>query len=129
MVTTNSTAVGLALDHCKAWSNQQWLKAREALSDDVKVTSTTTMPGAPKTELDGADAYMEGLRAFAGMVVPGTLELHASVGDELNALMLLTVHTDGPPFGPLALHSARLYRFDENSKIKDEQVIFIGMPR
>jgi hypothetical protein len=129
MPTTNSSAVGLALDHCNAWSKQDWLKARKALSDDVKVTSTTTMPGAPKTELDGADAYMDGLRAFAGMVMPDTLELKASVGDERNALILLTVHSDGPPFGQLALHSARLYRFDENDKIKDEQVIFIGLPR
>ena len=129
MATTNSKAVGLALDHCEAWSNHNWDKARSALADDVKVTSTTTMPGAPKTDLDGPDAYMEGLRAFAGTVVPGTLNVKASVGDERNALIQMTVHTDGPPFGPLALHGARLYLFDENDKIKEEQVIFVGMPR
>jgi hypothetical protein len=129
MAMTNSRAVGLALDHCQAWSNHDWDKARKALADDVKVTAMTTMPGAPKTDLDGPDAYMEGLRAFAGTVMPGTLQVNATVGDQRNALLQLTVHTDGPPFGPLALHGARLYLFDENDKLKEEQVIFVGMQR
>jgi hypothetical protein len=129
MVTTNSKAVDLALAHCEAWSNHDWDTARKALADDVTVTSTTTMPGAPRADLDGPDAYMEGLRAFAEMVVPGTLQVNAGVGDERNALVQVTVQTDGPPFGPLTLHGARLYLFDENDKIKDEQVIFVGVPR
>ena len=129
MATTNSKAVGLALDHCEAWSNHNWDKARSALADDVKVTSTTTMPGAPKTDLDGPDAYMEGLRAFAGTIVPGTLQVMASAGDERNALVQLTAQMDGPPFGPLTWHGARLYLFDENDKIREEQVIFVGVPR
>ena len=129
MATTNSKAVDLALAHCEAWSNHDWDTARKALADDVTVTSTTTMPGAPKADLDGADAYMEGLRAFAEMVVPGTLQVNAGVGDERNALVQVTVQTDGPPFGPLTLHGARLYLFDEDDKIKDEQVIFVGVPR
>jgi hypothetical protein len=129
MATTNSKAVDLALAHCEAWSNHDWDTARKALADDVKVTATTTMQGAPKTDLDGPEAYMEGLRAFAGMIVPGTLQVNASVGDRRNALVHLTVHTDGPPFGPLALHGARLYLFDDNDKIKEEHVMFVGVPR
>ena len=129
MAKTNSKAVDLALAHCEAWSNHDWDTARKALADDVTVTSTTTMPGAPKADLDGPDAYMEGLRAFAEMVVPGTLQVNAGVGDERNALVQVTVQTDGPPFGPLTLHGARLYLFDEDDKIKDEQVIFVGVPR
>ena len=129
MAKTNSKAVDLALAHCEAWSNHDWDAARESLADDVKVTATSTMPGAPKTDLDGPEAYMQGLRAFAGTVVPGTLQVDASVGDQRNALVQVTVHTDGPPFGPLTLHGARLYLFDENHKIKEEQVIFVGVPR
>ena len=129
MAKTNSKAVDLALAHCEAWSNHDWDTARKALADDVTVTSTTTMPGAPKADLDGPDAYMEGLRAFAEMVVPGTLQVNAGVGDERNALVQVTVQTDGPPFGPLTLHGARLYLFDEDDKIKDEQVIFVGVAR
>jgi hypothetical protein len=89
----------------------------------------TTMPGAPKTDLDGPDAHMEGLRAFAGTVVPGTLQVEASAGDKRNALVQLTVQTDGPPFGPLALHGARLYLFDESDNIKEEHVIFVVTQR
>jgi hypothetical protein len=129
MVTRSSKAVDLALAHCEAWSNHDWDRARKALSDEVKVTATTTMPGAPETVLDGPDAYMEGLQAFAGMVVPGTLQVNAGVGDARNALVQVTVDTDGPPFGPLTLHGARLYRFDDNDKIEEEQVIFVGVPR
>jgi hypothetical protein len=62
MAMTNSAAVGLAVDHCEGWSNHDWDESREALADDVKVTAMTTMLGAPKTDLDGPDAYMEGLR-------------------------------------------------------------------
>jgi hypothetical protein len=129
MATTNSRAADLALAHCKAWSNHDWDTARKALADDVKVTATTTMPGAPNTDLVGTDAYMQGLRAFAGTVVPGTLQVNASVSAGPNALLHVTVQTDGPPFGPLTLHGARLYLFDDNDKIKEEQVIFVGVPR
>jgi hypothetical protein len=129
MVTRNSKAVDLAVAHCEAWSNHDWETARKALADDVKVTATTTMPGAPKTDLDGPEAYMEGLRASAGATVPGTLQVNASVGDQRNALIHLTVHAEGPPFGTLSLHGARLYLFDENDKIQEEQVIFVGVPR
>jgi hypothetical protein len=129
MATTNPKAVDLALAHCTAWSNHDWDTSREALADEVTVTATTTMPGAPNTDLAGPDAYMQGLRAFAGTAVPGTLQVNASVGDDRNALLQMSVQTDGPPFGPLTLHGARLYLFDENDKIKEEQVIFVGVPR
>ena len=35
----------------------------------------------------------------------------------------VTAPVDGPPFGKLTIHNARLYRFDENEKIAAEQVI------
>jgi hypothetical protein len=53
----------------------------------------------------------------------------ASAGDERNALVQLTAQMDGPPFGPLTWHGARLYLFDEDDKIREEQVIFVGVPR
>jgi hypothetical protein len=129
MATRNPKAVDLALAHCEAWSHHDWDTARNALADNVKVTATTTMPGAPKTSLDGPEAYMEGLRAFAGPILPGTLQVKASIGDERNALVQLTAQMDGPPFGPLTWHGARLYLFDDNDKIKEEQIIFVGVPR
>ena len=129
MATRNPKAVDLALAHCEAWSHHDWDTARNALADNVKVTATTTMPGAPKASLDGPEAYMEGLRAFAGPILPGTLQVKASIGDERNALVQLTARMDGPPFGPLTWHGARLYLFDNDDKIKEEQIIFVGVPR
>lgn len=117
-------AVDLAVAHCEAWSNHDWDEARERLASDVKVTATTTMAGAPNTDLSGVDAYMEGLRAFAGHFVPGSLRVNASAGDEHNALLHVSVDADGPPFGPVTVHGARLYLFDESDKLVSEQVIF-----
>jgi len=97
-IRQESRAVNLAVAHCEAWSNHDWDAARKSLAKDVKVTATTTFEGAPNTDLSGADAYMEGLRAFADQVVPGSLRVNAGVGDERNALLHVTVDSDGPPF-------------------------------
>jgi hypothetical protein len=77
----------------------------------------------PATDLTGADNYMIGLTQFAQAVVPGSLRILASTGDERNALLMLTVEAD---FGTekATLPGARLYLLDENNKIKTEQVIF-----
>jgi hypothetical protein len=127
-MATEPKAVELALAHIQAWSNHDWDSARAGLARDVKVTATTTMPGAPATDLTGVDDYMVGLEAFAGTVLPGTAKINAASGDERNALIHVTVQTDGPPFGPMTVHGARLYLFDDDGKIEAEQVIFIGLP-
>ena len=51
----------------------------------------------------------------------------ASVGDERNALLMLTVEADFGG-GPLTLPAARLYLLDEDDKIKVEQVLFFAVP-
>jgi hypothetical protein len=50
----------------------------------------------------------------------------ASVGDERNALFLLTVETDFGA-GKVTLPAARLYLLDEDDKIKVEQVVFFAL--
>jgi hypothetical protein len=45
------------------------------------------------------------------------------------ALLHVSVEIDGPPFGKMTVHGARLYLFDDNDKLKDEHVIFYGSPR
>jgi hypothetical protein len=120
-----SPAVAAALAHCEAWSSQDWDTARSMLAADVKVTATTTRPIMPETNLSGADAYMEGLKYFAGAVVPGSLQVNATVGDECNALLMVTVQAGfGPGGAPVSLPGARLYLFDDEGKIKVEQVVF-----
>ena len=53
-----------------------------------------------------------------------------SVGDDHNALILLTVKVSFGPSAPLmTLTAARLYLLDENNKIKVEQVVFYTSPQ
>ena len=118
-----SPAVAIARAHVEAWSNHDFDAARSSLAADVKVTATTTLPIMPATDLSGADDYMVGLTQFAQAVVPGSLRVIASVGDERNALLMLTVEAD-LPVGRMTLPAARLYLLDETGKIKAEQVIF-----
>jgi hypothetical protein len=127
-MSSESPAVAIARAHVEAWARHDFDAARAGLADDVKVTASTTMQGAPKTDLTGVDAYMQGLIAFAQGVVPGSLIVNAAVGDDRNALLMVTVKTDGAPFGPMNLPGSRLYLLDENGKIKEEQVIFYGAP-
>lgn len=118
-----SPAVAIARAHVAAWSNHDFDTARNGLAPDVRVTATTTQPVPPATDLTGADDYMIGLTQFAQAVVPGSLRILASVGDERNALLMLTVEVDFGP-GKATLPGARLYLLDENNKIKTEHVIF-----
>jgi hypothetical protein len=118
-----SPAVAIARAHVQAWSNHDFDTARNGLAPDVRVTTTTTQPTSPATDLTGADDYMIGLIQFAKAVVPGSLRILASVGDERNALLMLTVEVDFGA-GKATLPGARLYLLDEHDKIKTEQVIF-----
>jgi hypothetical protein len=116
-------AVAVARAHVEAWSNHDFETARKGLAPDVRVIAMTTQPVPPATDLTGAGDYMAGLAQFAQAVVPGSLRVIASVGDERNALLLLTVEADFGA-GKTTLPGARLYLLDEDNKIKTEQVIF-----
>ena len=120
---SESSAATVARGHVEAWTNHDFDTARKGLAPDVHVTATTTMTGRPPTDLTGADDYMIGLTQFSQAVVPGSARILASVGDERNALLLVTVEAD---FGDskATLPAARLYLLDENNKIKSEHVVF-----
>lgn len=124
-VQAKSRAVAIALDHCEAWSNHDFDTARKALARGVTVTATTTKPIMPDTNLAGVDDYMKGLVAFAEAVEPGSLRQVAALGDDHNALVLVTVKARFGPGDPITLPGARLYLIDDNQKIKAEQVVFL----
>ena len=120
-----SPAVAAARAHVEAWASHNFDAARSKLAPDVRVRATTTAPYPPDTDLTGADQYMEGLRAFAEPVVPGSVSVLASTGDDRNALLLLSLTMAGGPFGEgTTAPCARLYLIDDNGKIKNEQVVF-----
>ncbi len=124
-----SPAVELARSHVQAWSNHDFDSARKSLAPDVHVTVTTTQPIMAPTDTVGADAYMDGLIKFAQGIVPGSTRILESVGDERNALLVVTSEAAFDPSGPkVSLTAARLYLIDENSKIKVEQVTFFVTP-
>src|SRR5580704_3014324 len=104
-----SPAAAIARAHVEAWSNHDFDTARGGLAPDVRVTAITTQPMPPATDLT----------QFAQAVVPGSLRILASTGDERNALLMLTVKAD---FGAakVTLPGARLYLLDDNNKIKTE---------
>ena len=120
-----SPAVAIARAHVEAWSNHDFDTARSMLAQDVKVTATAADPALPQTDLTGAGNYMTGLIAYAQPIVPGSVRILASTGDERNALLTLTMTLAGGPFGAGAsAPCARLYVLDDNDKIKIEHVIF-----
>jgi hypothetical protein len=125
-VQQKSLAIAVARAHCEAWSNHDFDAARGALADDVQVSVTTTKPVMPDVNTTGIDAYMEGLVRFGHGVVPGSMREVASLGDERNALLLVTVQAAfGPDMPPVALSAARLYLLDDDHKIAVERVVFL----
>jgi hypothetical protein len=128
-VRQDSPAVAIARAHAEAWSNHDWDKAREMLAPRVHVTATTTQPIMAATDLTGIDDYMDGLIKFAQAVDPGSARVLASVGDERNSLILLTVRAAfGPGGSRVTLPAARLASLDDNNKIEHEQVVFFAIP-
>lgn len=123
--TQDSTAVVVARAHVEAWGNHDFDKARKGLAADVKVQATTTQPIMKDTNTTGIEAYMTGLKLFVQGVEPGSAKVIAAIGDEHNALLMVTVRASFGPGAPfVTLPQARLYLLDDNKKIKSEQVIF-----
>ena len=126
--TPDSPAVKLARAHVEAWARKDFDTARNGLAPDVTVTTSSTNPDIHRADLVGVDDYMQGLILFAQSTWPGSVQVTDSSGDDRYALLMVTTKVDGPPFGKLTIHNARLYRFDDNEKIAAEQVIFYTTP-
>jgi hypothetical protein len=123
--STDSPAVAVARAHIEAWSHHDWDAARAGLAADVTVDATTTLPIMAPTHLTGVDPYMQGLEQFARAVIPGSATVLSALGDERNALVMLTVEADLGN-GTMTMPTARMYLIDEAGKIAAEQVIFFA---
>jgi len=126
--SSDSRAVKLARAHVEAWGNKDFDTARAGLAGGVTVTTSSTNPDLPRTDLVGVEDYMQGLILFAQSIVPGSTRVTDSAGGDQYALLMVTTKVDGPPYGKLTINNARLYRFDEDDKIAAEQVIFYTVP-
>jgi hypothetical protein len=125
----NSKAVAAARAHIEAWSNHDFETAKKLLAPDVQVNVATNQPVMAPLETIGIDKYMEGLKQFVQGVVPGTARISDAVGDDQNALVMVSVKAQFGPNAPqMTLPGARLYQFDEKGKIKAERVIFFVTP-
>lgn len=121
----SSAAVKAARAYIEAWDRHDVDAVRAALSDDVWMTMVAADPSFPKTELQGVEAYMQGLIASKDAVVPGSTEVVGAIGDDTQAL--LTVKSKvrlGPDAPETDARSARMYVFDDDGKLAVEHVLF-----
>ena len=118
----DSTAITIARAHIHAWSHHDWEKTRELLAPNVHAMVTTTLPLKATAELTGIDAYMGPKIKAAQFIEPGSVQEISAIGDERNALILVTMRISLGPGGTMVtLARAMLYSLDENKKIKEER--------
>jgi SnoaL-like domain len=125
MKMQHSPAVKVALAHIEAWSHHDWDKTKELLAPDVHASVTTTMPNFGGSEFTGIDKYMALKVKAAQLIKPGSVQVIGAIGDERNALTLVTFSIGlGPGGAMVTMARACLYMLDENSKIKEERDSF-----
>ena len=95
--SSDSRGGKLARGHVEAWAHNDFDTARAGLATGITAAQS---------------------------IVPGSTQVTDSAGDDQYALLMVTTKVDGPPYGKLTIHNARLYRFDEDDKIAAEQVVF-----
>jgi hypothetical protein len=124
MKAQDSTAIEIGRAHIDAWSHHDWAKTRELLAPDVHavVTNTQTEYGRGVREFTGIDAYMEPKIKASQLIEPGSVRELSAIGDERNALILVTMRIGlGPDGTMVTLARAILYLIDENRKISEER--------
>jgi hypothetical protein len=121
----DSQAVEIALAHIDAWSRHDWAMTRQLLAPDVHASVTTTMPNSSASEFTGVDKYMALKVKAAQLVEPGSVKVIGTIGDESNALTLVTFKIGLGPGGTMVtMARASLYLLDENKRIKEERDSF-----
>lgn len=118
----DSTAITIARAHIHAWSHHDWEKTRDLLAPDVHAVVTTTLPMKATAELTGVNAYMGPKIKASQLIEPGSVHEISAIGDERNALILVTMRIGlGPDGTMVTMARSLLYLFDENKKIKEER--------
>jgi ketosteroid isomerase-like protein len=130
MKTQNSTAIRVARAHIDAWSHHDWDKTRELLTPDVHAWVTSTQPNFGTAELTGIDAYMGPKIKASQLIEPGSVHEISAIGDERNALIVVTFRIGlGPDGAMVTMARSCLYLLDENEKIAEERDAFYVLPQ
>jgi hypothetical protein len=95
----NSPAVTVALAHIEAWSHHDWDKTREMVAPNVHALVTSTQREIGTYEFTGIDKYMELKMKATKLIEPGSVQVLGTVGDESNALTLITFRIAMGPGG------------------------------
>ena len=89
------------------------------------MTMIAADPSFPKTDLNGVEAYMQGLIQYADGIVPGSTDVVEAVGDDKQALLRVNARFKyGPDAPEMDAPAARMYVLDDDGKIKIEHVVF-----
>ena|SRR5215469_11411309 len=116
-------AVEIAIKHVKAFSTHEYDTARSLLADGVHFLLINSIPGFPNPiEGNGVEAFMKTLTS-GNPLVPGSLQVIHSIGDDHQALITVSVKGTLPTQEPVTLLAARHYMLDEHEKITNELVI------
>jgi len=122
----NSAAVAAARAHVEAGDRHDYDAIRAALADDVRLTMVAADPTFTKAELNGVDAYMEGLIQFKDAVLPGSTRVVEAAGDDTQALLTVESRVKlGADAPVMEARSARMYVLDDDGKITTEHVVFV----
>ena len=125
----SSTAISVARAHIDAWTHHDWDKTRELLAPDVHIWVTSTQANFGTSELTGIDAYMAPKTKAAQLIEPGSVHEICAIGDERNALILVTFRIAlGPGATMVTMARSCLYLLDENQKIKEERDMYYVLP-
>ena len=125
MKMQDSQAVKIALAHKDAWSHHDWDKTKELLAPNVHALVTSTMPNFGGGEITGIDNYMARKVKAAQLIEPGSVQVIGTIGDESNALTLVTFRIGmGPGGSMVTMARSCLYLLDEGKKIKEERDSF-----
>ena len=89
------------------------------LAPTVHALVTSTNPQFGGGELTGVDAYMDRKTKVARLIEPGSAQVLSTIGDEVNALVLVTFRIGLGPGGKMVtMARSCLYALDENNKIE-----------
>jgi hypothetical protein len=90
---------------------------------------TSTQAGFRTSELNGIDAYMEPKIKAAQLVEPGSVHEVSAIGDERNALIVVTFRIGLGPGGTMVtMARSCLYLLNEDEKIAEERDAFYILP-